>query len=79
MWEVARLFPSQPLLEKYIQGALPQTFRDAVYYRELMRTAAVDVPKLPAGIDLTPDASVPPAPTGGLSRRIVDLFRGRAG
>ncbi|MBI3743750.1 MAG: putative sugar O-methyltransferase [Chloroflexi bacterium] len=63
MWEAARLFPSKPMLTEYIEGALPQTFRDAVYYRELMNAASPSAPRLPAGIDLTPQAPEPPAPT----------------
>ncbi len=80
MWEAARLFPSKPLLEKYIEGALPQTFRDAVYYRELMKTASPSAPRLPAGIDLTSQDSEPltastPAPAGRLGRWIAGLSK----
>jgi putative sugar O-methyltransferase len=52
MWEATRLFPAQPVIEKYIAGASPQTFRDADYYRELMETASPTASTLPIGVDL---------------------------
>ena len=72
MWEPVRIFPSKPLIQKYIDGASPDVFRDAAYYRELAQSAAAAAPKLPEGLDLT--ARAVPAPSKSIRQKIAELI-----
>lgn len=62
MWEAVRLFPAKPLITQYIDGASPEGFRDAAYYRELMSSSHPTGPKYASGVDLTPQAPSAPEP-----------------
>jgi hypothetical protein len=73
MWQAARLFPSQPLIEKYIEGAEPDVFRDAAYFRELARSASPSMPHLTEGIDLRPRQAVVEK---NIRQKLADLIRG---
>ncbi len=72
MCEPVRIFPSKPLIQKYIDGASPDVFRDAAYYRELAQSAAAAAPKLPEGLDLT--ARAVPAPSKSIRQKIAELI-----
>ena len=74
LWEAARLFPSKPLIAKYIAGAEGDVFRDADYFRELHRTAAPSAPRLAEGIDLSARPEAKPA-ASGLRQKIANLMR----
>ena len=74
MWEAARLFPSKPLIAKYIADAQVDVFRDADYFRELHRTAASSAPRLAEGIDLSTRPEAKPA-ASGLREKIANLIR----
>jgi len=66
--------PSKPLIQKYIDGAIPDVFRDArLLSRARPPRRAPAAPRLPEGLDLT--ARPAPAVSKSIRQKIAELIR----